>query len=198
MFSTDEQPKRFCEVHGKKMAYVDVGDGGRCFPPRKPNVFLHLEKREPHVAPYARCIAPDLIGMVTLKSSKKAMPIDTALWSTDVFLMLSWKASMLPTMWFWWHRIGSGAWDDWARRHARDVRALLTWRRCAPERGAKWIRLSAATFERLRSSEVRKWYCGTSLYRKATSRRTIRELSEVEMNVYRRLTSGRGKIDCRH
>jgi pimeloyl-ACP methyl ester carboxylesterase len=34
MFSTDEQPKRFCEVHGKKMAYVDVGDG-------QPIVFLH-------------------------------------------------------------------------------------------------------------------------------------------------------------
>jgi haloalkane dehalogenase len=64
MFSTDEQPKRFCEVHGKKMAYVDVGDG-------QPVVFLHGNPTSsyiwrnviPHVAPYARCIAPDLIGM---------------------------------------------------------------------------------------------------------------------------------------
>jgi pimeloyl-ACP methyl ester carboxylesterase len=64
MFSTKELPKLFCDVHGKKMAYSEVGSG-------PPVVFLHGNPASsyvwrniiPHIAPLARCIAPDLIGM---------------------------------------------------------------------------------------------------------------------------------------
>jgi haloalkane dehalogenase len=64
MFSTKELPKKFCDVHGKRMAYVELGSGS-------PVVFLHGNPTSsyiwrnimPMVAPRARCIAPDLIGM---------------------------------------------------------------------------------------------------------------------------------------
>ena len=64
MLSTEEQPKKFVEVHGKKMAYVEAGSG-------PPVVFLHGNPTSsylwrnilPVVAPHARCVAPDLIGM---------------------------------------------------------------------------------------------------------------------------------------
>ena len=55
--------KQFVEVDGKSMAYPETGEGD-------PVVFLHGNPTSsylwrniiPHVAPKARCIAPDLIG----------------------------------------------------------------------------------------------------------------------------------------
>jgi len=58
-------PTKFVQVHGKRMAYVDIGDG-------EPIIFLHGNPSTnylwrnvmPHVCPkHGRCIAPDLIGM---------------------------------------------------------------------------------------------------------------------------------------
>jgi len=62
--STAPLDKRFADVHGKRMAYHDSGEGD-------PVVFLHGNPTSsylwrdivPHVRPHARCIAPDLIGM---------------------------------------------------------------------------------------------------------------------------------------
>ena len=64
MVSGLEQPKKFVEVLGKRMAYVEAGDGD-------PIVFLHGNPTSsylwrniiPHLAGRGRCIAPDLIGM---------------------------------------------------------------------------------------------------------------------------------------
>jgi haloalkane dehalogenase len=63
-FRPKELPKKFCDVHGKRMAYVELGSG-------LPIVFLHGNPTSsyiwrnimPMVAQGARCIAPDLIGM---------------------------------------------------------------------------------------------------------------------------------------
>jgi alpha/beta hydrolase fold len=64
MLNTDELPKETCEVDGKRMAYVELGEG-------PPIVFFHGNPASsyiwrnimPIVAPHGRCIAPDLIGM---------------------------------------------------------------------------------------------------------------------------------------
>src|SRR5258705_9264144 len=58
------QTKKFVDVLGRQMAYVDIGSGD-------PIVFLHgnptssylWRKVIPHLAGRGRCIAPDLIGM---------------------------------------------------------------------------------------------------------------------------------------
>src|SRR5712691_6981976 len=62
--SADERPKRTATVLGRRMAYVEVGDGD-------PIVFLHGNPTSsylwrnviPHLARRGRCLAPDLIGM---------------------------------------------------------------------------------------------------------------------------------------
>ncbi|MEM9330488.1 MAG: haloalkane dehalogenase [Pseudomonadota bacterium] len=62
--STEEHPKKFADVLGKKMAYVELGEGD-------PVVFLHGNPTSsylwrnimPHVCDTHRAIAPDLIGM---------------------------------------------------------------------------------------------------------------------------------------
>ncbi|MCA9772098.1 MAG: alpha/beta fold hydrolase, partial [Myxococcales bacterium] len=62
--SVPPSPKKFTEVLGRRMAYVELGSGD-------PIVFLHGNPTSsylwrnvmPHVADLGRCIAPDLIGM---------------------------------------------------------------------------------------------------------------------------------------
>ena len=65
MISAKERyPKKTAEVLGRKMAYVEVGEGD-------PIVFLHGNPTSsylwrnviPHLESQGRCIAPDLIGM---------------------------------------------------------------------------------------------------------------------------------------
>ena len=59
-------PKKFIDVLGKKMAYVELGD-----PQGRPIVFQHGNPASsylwrnvmPHLADKGRCIAIDLIGM---------------------------------------------------------------------------------------------------------------------------------------
>ncbi len=65
MISPEERySKKYTDVLGKRMAYVDEGAGN-------PIVFLHGNPTSsylwrnviPHLEPLGRCIAPDLIGM---------------------------------------------------------------------------------------------------------------------------------------
>jgi haloalkane dehalogenase len=61
---SERYPKKSVEVLGRKMAYVEVGEGD-------PIVFLHGNPTSsylwrniiPHLESQGRCIAPDLIGM---------------------------------------------------------------------------------------------------------------------------------------
>ncbi|RVU34156.1 haloalkane dehalogenase [Hwanghaeella grinnelliae] len=64
MIEATEHPKSFVEVKGKRMAYVEMGEGD-------PIVFLHGNPTSsylwrnimPELTGHGRCIAPDLIGM---------------------------------------------------------------------------------------------------------------------------------------
>lgn len=109
------------QVLGERMAYVDRGQG-------RPVLFLHGNPTSsylwrgviPHVAPHARCIAPDLIGMGGSGKPKIAYRVEDharflaafieALGLEDVVLVL--------------HDWGSALGLDWARRHEARVRGL--------------------------------------------------------------------------
>ncbi|MFP6606272.1 MAG: alpha/beta fold hydrolase, partial [Myxococcota bacterium] len=62
--AAERYPKKTAEVRGRKMAYVEVGEGD-------PIVFLHGNPTSsylwrnviPHLESQGRCIAPDLLGM---------------------------------------------------------------------------------------------------------------------------------------
>ncbi len=62
---TEPHPKKFVTVNGKRMAYVELGEGEPVF------LFLHGNPTSsylwrnvmPQVAEHGRCVAPDLIGM---------------------------------------------------------------------------------------------------------------------------------------
>ena len=190
MLSTHEQPKRLAEVNGKNMAYVEEGSG-------LPVVFLHGNPTSsyvwrnilPVVAPHARCIAPDLIGM---GDSDKLEGVDPARYSflehrrfLEAFLEnlgLTDKVVMVGHDW------GGALAMDWARRHPSSVRGIAYFETTVRPRD--WDEISPPVrrfFERLRSAEGEQMVLEENHFvEKLLPQWILRGLSEAEMSVYRR------------
>ena len=108
-------------VLGSQMAYVDEGAGSVV-------LFLHGNPTSsylwrdviPHVMPYARCIAPDLIGMG--ESDKPA--IDYRVDDHARYLQAFIEALGIDKVLLVLHDWGSALGLDWARRHAHRVAGL--------------------------------------------------------------------------
>lgn len=112
---------RFVEVHGSRMHYVDEGSGA-------PVLFLHGNPTSsylwrnviPHVAPVARAIAPDLVGMG--RSEKPDIPyrfFDHVKYVEGFIEMLGLENVTLVV-----HDWGSALGFHYARRHEANVRGL--------------------------------------------------------------------------
>lgn len=112
---------RFVTVHGARMHYVEEGAGD-------PVLFLHGNPTSsylwrnviPHVSPFARCIAPDLIGMG--KSAKPPGPYRFADHSWYVEGLI--EALGLTNVTLVLHDWGSALGFHYARRHEHNVRGL--------------------------------------------------------------------------
>jgi len=117
---------RFVEVLGSRMHYVDEGEGN-------PILFLHGNPTSsylwrnviPHVTPFARAIAPDLIGMGrSEKLSGKPKPayrfFDHVLYLEGFIEALGLRNVTLVL-----HDWGSALGFHYARRHEENVRGLV-------------------------------------------------------------------------
>jgi haloalkane dehalogenase len=190
MFSTDEQPKRVFEVHGKKMAYVDVGDGPTV-------IFLHGNPTSsyiwrnviPYVTPFARCVAPDLIGMgdsdkLEQGGADRYRFVEHRHF-LDAFLEgVNATDDVVIVGQDWGGALGM----DWARRHARNTRGIVymetmvrtrTWEEMDP--------IVRGTFEQLRSPAGEELVLRDNIFiEKLLPARMLRELTQAEMDVYRR------------
>jgi haloalkane dehalogenase len=190
MLSTEELPKKFCDVHGKRMAYVELGSGS-------PVVFLHGNPASsyiwrnimPEVAKGARCIAPDLIGM---GDSEKLGGDDPARYGflahrryVEGFLE---KLGVVDDVVLVGHDWGGALSMDWARRHASAMRGIVYLETTVRPRS--WDEFNPAQrglFERLRSPEGEQMVLRDNVFIETLLPRwIIRSLSEEEMNVYRR------------
>ena len=108
-------------VHGSRMHYVEQGAGD-------PVLFLHGNPTSsylwrniiPHVAPHARCIAPDLIGMG--KSDKPNCPyrFQDHSWYVEGFI----KELGLENITLVVHDWGSALGFHYARRHASNIKGM--------------------------------------------------------------------------
>src|SRR5271157_3136649 len=119
------QSKQFAEVLGRRMAYVEQGEG-------PPIVFLHGNPtssflwREvmPQLAGHGRCIAPDLIGM---GDSEKLPPEDEQRYTfschRDFLDALLERLGVLEDVTLVVHDWGSALGFDWARRNPDSIRA---------------------------------------------------------------------------
>jgi haloalkane dehalogenase len=183
MQNTNELPKNTCQVDGKVMAYVELGEGS-------PTVFLHGNPASsyiwrnimPMVAPYGRCIAPDLIGMGDSEKLEGDDPMRYGSLQHRHFVEgLLEKLGVTEDVVLVGHDWGGALAMDWARRHAEAVRGIVYFETIV--RSRSWDEMDPSArelFERLRSPEGETLVLRDNLFvEKSFSNRILRRLSDV-------------------
>ena len=190
MVSAEEHAKRFLEVDGRRMAYVEMGEGS-------PIVFQHGNPTSsylwrnvmPMLAHRGRCVALDLIGMGdsdklidpgpgSYTYAEQRQYFDKALAALgvgdDVVLIV--------------HDWGSALGFDWAQRHPQSVRGICYME--AIVRPLAWDEFpdrSRGIFQGFRSEAGEGMVLENNLFvERVLPGSVLRELSEEEMSVYRR------------
>ena len=196
MPSAAEPPTKTIDVLGKRMAYVEMGDG-------RPIVFQHGNPTSsylwrnvmPHVAGLGRCIALDLIGMGASEKLEDSGPdryrfvehrayFDAALdalgITRDVTLVV--------------HDWGSALGFDWANRHRDRVRAIAYMEGIVmPVAWDDWPEAIRPVFQAFRSPAGEEMVLDKNIFvENVLPAGVLRGLTEEEMTVYRRpfLTAG--------
>ena len=189
MTNTKGNPKKFITLKGKKVAYVDVGEG-------KTIVFLHGNPTSsylwrnviPHLSNTYRCLAPDLIGM---GDSEKLDNVDQNSYRfiehrryMDAFF----EHLSLDNVTLVLHDWGSALGFDWARRHPNLISGMvymegivqpLTW--------DQWNAESRGIFEAFRSPSGENLVIDRNIFvEKVLPGSILRKLTSDEMNNYRK------------
>lgn len=197
MISAAEQPKKFVEVLGKRMAYVEMGAGD-------PIVFQHGNPTSsylwrnvmPHVQHLGRCIALDLIGMGDSDKLEDSGPgrytfvehrrfFDAALEklgvTRDVTLVI--------------HDWGSALGFDWANRHRGAVRGIAYMEAIVcPMTWSGWPEAARAVFQGFRSPAGEDMVLEKNIFvERVLPGSILRKLTDEEMNVYRRPFAEKGE-----
>jgi len=191
MISPDERhPKKSVGVRGRRMAYVEVGEGD-------PIVFLHGNPTSsylwrnviPHLAARGRCIAPDLIGMGDSEKLDGSGPgryrfVEHREYLDGLLAALGVGDRVVLVVHDW----GSALGFDWANRHRSAVRGIaymeaivkpLTW--------DEWPPPVKPVFQALRSPAGEKMILEQNVFvEQILPGAVLRPLSDAEMAVYRR------------
>ena len=204
-FDADVSPlerygKRFAEVKGKRMAYVEVGEGD-------PIVFLHGNPTSsylwrniiPHLADKGRCIAPDLIGM---GDSQKLDDSDenayTFLQHRDYLDALLLQLGVTKNVTLVIHDWGSALGFDWANRHRDAVKGIAYMEAIvAPYPDwSDWNPAIAPAFQGFRSPAGEEMVLQNNMFvERILPGAILRRLGEAEKNAYGRpfLEPGEGR-----
>jgi haloalkane dehalogenase len=189
----DALPRQRIEVLDGEMAYVDTGDG-------IPVVFLHGNPTSsylwrniiPHVAPVARCLAPDLIGMGESSRIPGSMYwfVDHRRYLDAWFSALGLERDVVLVGHDW----GSALAFHWAHRHPERVGGLVYFEalvRPFPAHGppnAPGEKVpTQQRFREMRSPAGERMILEENYFvEDRLPSRILRDLSEEEMAVYRR------------
>jgi pimeloyl-ACP methyl ester carboxylesterase len=188
------QTKKFVDVLGRQMAYVDVGSGD-------PIVFLHgnptssylWRKIIPRCTGLGRCLAPDLIGMGDSDKLQTSGPGSYTLGEHRRYLD-AWfeKLGLTKNVTLIVHDWGSVLGFDWARRHPDAVKGIAYME--AIVMPLRWASMpSPDAFRAFRSPAGEKVVLEDNKFIEGVlPAGMIRKLSEEEMAEYRRpfLTPG--------
>jgi len=183
--------KKRKNVLGREMAYVEVGEGD-------PIVFLHGNPTSsylwrniiPHLQPFGRCIAPDLIGMGDSEKLPDSGPdsyrfveqrryLDALLEALDVRE----RVTLVVHDW------GSGLGFDWANRHRDAVSGIAHMEAIVRPQGRDhWDHINMRSFlEALRSDAGEQMVLQENFFiEKILPGAILRPLSADEMDQYRR------------
>jgi haloalkane dehalogenase len=192
----EPHPRRFAEVNGKRIAYVELGAGAPVF------LFLHGNPTSsylwrnvmPEVAGHGRCLAPDLIGMGGSDKLEHPGPdtyrfavhrkflwgfIDAVIGPADRVVIVG-------------HDWGSALGFDWANRHRERVAGIaymeaivrpLTW--------SEWPESSKRVFEGFRSAAGEEMILDKNMFvERVLPASILRRLETAELEEYRRPFAG--------
>lgn len=191
----DKEPEKLTiQVHGKTMAYVERGEGD-------PIVFLHGNPTSsylwrnviPHLEPFGRCIAPDLIGM---GASDKLDPaegedgrdryrfVDHRHYLDGLLETLGIDERVTLVVHDW----GSALGFDWANRHRSAVRGIAYMEGIVrPMSWDEWPDAIRQLFQSFRSDAGEAMVLDKNVFvEKVLPGSVLRGLTEAEMAVYRR------------
>ena len=192
-----EWRKKYISVHGKTMAYVEMGGGD-------PIVFQHGNPTSsylwrnvmPHLQDQGRCIAIDLIGMGDSEKLEASGPerytfeehrhyFDAALEALGVSQNVTWVI----------HDWGSALGFDWSNRH-RDAVAGIAYMEgiVRPVTWEEWPEAARGVFQGLRSPAGEEMILEKNVFvERVLPGSVLRSLNDEEMTVYRRPFAERGE-----
>jgi len=183
----DPYPRRRVAVLDTEMAYVDAGSGD-------PVVFLHGNPTSsylwrnviPHVAPLARCLAPDLVGMGDSGPAPGGSYrfIDHARYLDAWFDALELTRNLTLVGHDW----GSALAFHWAHRHPDRVRGLVYLEALVrPVTWDEWPEPARKLFQALRSPAGEEIILQKNVFvERILPGSVLRRLTEEELAVYRR------------
>ena len=190
MISTAEHPKQFVEVNGKRMAYVEMGEGD-------PIVFQHGNPTSsylwrnimPALASRGRCIAVDLIGMGDSDKLDNPGADSYRYVEHRDFLFKAWEAlGISENVTLVIHDWGSALGFDWASQHPDRVRGICYMEGIpCPISWDDWPEVVTPIFQGFRSEAGETMVLEKNVFvEKVLPGSVLRGLTDEEMAVYRR------------
>ncbi len=188
--STEPLSKQYETVHGKRMAYHEVGEGD-------PVVFLHGNPTSsylwrnviPHVSDRARCIAPDLIGQGDSDKLDDTGPgayrfVDHRRYLDGLLDQLDLGDHVTLVVHDW----GSALGFDWANRHRDRVAGIAYMEAIVrPVSWDEWPEVAVEIFRAFRSDAGEEMVIDNNLFVEAVLPASIlRDLTAEEHDEYRR------------
>ncbi|MCZ6890475.1 MAG: haloalkane dehalogenase [Gammaproteobacteria bacterium] len=190
MTTATEHPKKFVEVLGKRMAYVELGDGD-------PIVFQHGNPTSsylwrnimPYVQGLGRCIALDLIGMGDSDKLDDSGPDRYTFVEHRTYFDAALEAlGVQSNVTFVIHDWGSALGFDWANRHRDAVKGLCYMEAVVQE--LDWPGFPDAArgvFQGFRSPAGEEMVLEKNLFvERVLPGSILRDLDDTEMEIYRR------------
>ena len=190
MLSAEEPTKQFIDVQGKRMAYVEMGNGD-------PIVFQHGNPTSsylwrnvmPHLAGQGRCIAVDLIGMGDSDKLDDSGPDSYRYVEHREYLFAAWQAlGVSDRVTLVIHDWGSALGFDWAQQHPDAVLGIAYMEGIVrPVTWDEWPEAARPVFQGFRSEAGEAMVLDKNMFvERVLPGSVLRELTEEEMNVYRR------------
>ncbi len=182
--------KKFAEVKGKQIAYIDEGKGD-------PIVLIHGNPTSsflwrnviPELTDYGRVIAPDLIGhgdseKMPTSEGPKAYNLETAYSYIDLlFQKIDADKNVILVLHDWGSAIGF----MWAMRHMNSVKGVAYMEAIVtPLDWKDWPEIAVGIFKGFRSEKGEELIVNRNLFIEAVlPSSVIRTLSDAEMDAYR-------------
>jgi haloalkane dehalogenase len=182
--------KQTATVHGKSMAYAEVGTGD-------PIVFLHGNPTSsylwrnivPHVSHLGRCLVPDLIGMGDSDKLDDPGPDSYTFVEHRRYLdALLEQVGVTENVTFVIHDWGSALGFDWANRH-RDAVAGIAYMEAIvrPVTWDDWPGAAKSVFQGFRSAAGEEMVLQKNVFvERVLPGSVVRKMTDLEMDEYRR------------